>query len=387
MNEQLKHILLVDDEEGIRKVLGIFLADMGYTVHAAEDAATALTIFKKVCPPIVITDIKMPGKDGISLLQEIKGINPETEVIMVTGHGDMELAIKSLKLNAADFVTKPIQNELLEIALLHAEEKISMRQQLSAYTENLELLVAEKTKELIASERMATIGQTVAGLSHAIKNIAGGLKGGGFVLEKGLSLDNKKYLMDGWQMIKGNVEKITHLSMDLLNYSKTADIQFSLCDPNQPVRDVLRLMTPLAEENSITLLTELDEGLKPFYFDPEGIQRCLLNFVVNAIDACIDAKSPSSIVSIKTTFVDGWGVEYQVRDNGCGMDDDIQAKLFNEFFSTKGTRGTGLGLMITQKIIDTHHGEISVTSKKGEGTLLMMRLPGFHEETSGKSNT
>jgi two-component system NtrC family sensor kinase len=194
-------------------------------------------------------------------------------------------------------------------------------------------------------------------------------------------------LMDGWRMIKGNVEKITHLSMDLLNYSKTADIQFSLCDPNQPVRDVLRLMTPLAEENSITLLTELDEGLKPFYFDPEGIQRCLLNFVVNAIDACIDANSPSGVVSIKTAFVDGWGAEYQVRDNGCGMDDDIQAKLFNAFFSTKGTRGTGLGLMITKKIIDTHHGEITVTSKKGEGTLLMMRLPILQEQASGESKT
>lgn len=387
MNHAPKHILLVDDEEGIRKVLGIFLADIGYTVHKADDAITALSIFKEVFPPIVITDIKMPGKDGIYLLQEIKRVRPETEVIMITGHGDMALAIKSLKLDAADFVTKPIQNDLLEISLRHAEEKISMRKQLKAYTENLERLVAEKTKELIASERMATIGQTVAGLSHAIKNITGGLKGGGFVLEKGLSLDNKKYLLEGWQMIKGNVEKITNLSIDLLNYSKTADATFSLCDPNQPAREVYRLMIPQAKDNAIKLTTNLAEGLVPIYFDPDGIQRCLLNLVANAIDACIEAPSSANAVEIQTVSLDSGGIEYRVRDNGCGLTKEIQAKIFNEFFSTKGTRGTGLGLMITKKIIDTHQGEITVSSKEGEGTLMVIRLPVLQKPAQEKSNT
>ena len=90
-------ILLVDDEEGIRKVLGISLEDSGYTVHTAENGEKALEIFKKVRPPIVLTDIKMPGMSGIHLLQKIKSVNPDTEVIMITGHGDMDLAIESLK--------------------------------------------------------------------------------------------------------------------------------------------------------------------------------------------------------------------------------------------------------------------------------------------------
>ena len=90
-------ILLADDEEGIRKVLGISLADSGYEVLTAENGEEALKIFRDAGPSIVLTDIKMPGMDGIELLRKIKLENPDTEVIMITGHGDLDLAIKSLK--------------------------------------------------------------------------------------------------------------------------------------------------------------------------------------------------------------------------------------------------------------------------------------------------
>ena len=108
-----KTILIVDDEEGIRKVLGIALSDMGYEVLTAENGAAALRVFKAAQPPIVLTDIKMPEMDGIELLRRLKQMRPETEVIMITGHGDMDLAIKSVKYEATDFVTKPINDEVL----------------------------------------------------------------------------------------------------------------------------------------------------------------------------------------------------------------------------------------------------------------------------------
>jgi len=171
-------LLLVDDEEGIRKVLGISLADSGYEVFTAENGEQALKIFREKTPPIVLTDIKMPGMGGIELLQKIKQENPDTEVIMITGHGDMELAIKSLKYRAIDFVTKPINDDVLEIALNRAHEKIRMRNQLREYTENLEELVREKSAQLIAMERQAAVNQTVEGLATAMKNIAADLEGG-----------------------------------------------------------------------------------------------------------------------------------------------------------------------------------------------------------------
>jgi signal transduction histidine kinase len=173
-----QRLLLVDDEEGIRTVLGITLSDMGYEVQTAADGRQGLDFFLKHQPPIVITDIKMPFMDGVALLKHIKLACPDTEVIMLTGHGDMELAIQCLKLEATDFVTKPIHNDALEIALKRANERIVMRRQLRDYTENLEHLVEEKSARLVAAERRAAVGQALEGLAAAMRNIAGDLEGG-----------------------------------------------------------------------------------------------------------------------------------------------------------------------------------------------------------------
>jgi FixJ family two-component response regulator len=227
-------ILLVDDEPGLRKVLGIALSDRGYDVMMAADGREALGLFEARLPPIVLSDVKMPGMGGIELLQAIKRVRPETEVIMITGHGDMDLAVRSLKHEATDFITKPISDDALEIALKRAHERIALREQLRQYTENLEKLVAEKTRKLLDAERMAAVGQTVAGISHSIKNITGGLTGGAFVVEKGFELDDPNYLRQGWRMVRGNVEKIARLSLDLLNYSRSARIRVCQCDPNVP---------------------------------------------------------------------------------------------------------------------------------------------------------
>jgi YesN/AraC family two-component response regulator len=139
-------ILLVDDEKDVRDVLHLSLSDMGYDVFEAENGDEALRIFKKTNPSIVLTDIKMPGMDGIELLRKIKHHNPEAEVVMITGHGAMDLAIMSLKYDAADFITKPINVDALEVALGKVREKIIMKQKLKEYTENLERLVREKTE-------------------------------------------------------------------------------------------------------------------------------------------------------------------------------------------------------------------------------------------------
>jgi len=171
-------LLLVDDEEDIREVLGIFLGELGYPVLTAENGKTALDIFRRENPPIVLSDIKMPVMDGIELLKAIKEENPDTEVIMITGHGDMELAIESLKLEATDFITKPINEDALEIALKRAIEKISMRHQLREYTENLERMVEEKSARLVQIERQLAVGQAIEGLASAMSGIAGDVEGG-----------------------------------------------------------------------------------------------------------------------------------------------------------------------------------------------------------------
>jgi len=150
MNEN--KLLLVDDEEGIRRVLGISLADSGYEVLPAADGAEALQIFRREAPAIVLTDIKMPGMDGIELLRRIKAEKPETEVIMITGHGDMDLAIRSLEHEATYFITKPIEDEELEAALGRARRRIGERKKERRYRREVEDMIAEMAeKEEVAA--------------------------------------------------------------------------------------------------------------------------------------------------------------------------------------------------------------------------------------------
>jgi signal transduction histidine kinase len=370
-------ILLVDDEEDIRDILSIVLTDMGYQILSAKDGEDALQCFEREHPSIVLTDIKMPGMDGIDLLREIKRRAPDTEVIMITGHGDMELAVKSLKYEATDFITKPINDDILEIALRRANERIFMKTQLNMYTENLERLVEEKTKQLVEAERLAAVGQTAAGLAHAIKNITGALAGGVFVLDKGFELGNRQYVRKGWKIVKKNVKKINNVAVELLNYASERTPNYQHCDPNGPAREIYELIKPQAREYGITFHLSVDEDLPYVWLDPEGIHRALLNLVTNAMYACMDIRCTlkTKEIYLRSLRPEGWAVEYQVEDTGCGMDEALQGRLFRNFFTTKGYDGTGLGLMITKKIIDEHGGTIEVRSEKEVGTIFSIRLP------------
>ena len=219
--DRYESILLVDDEKDIRDVLEISLSDSGYKVLTAENGDEALRIFKETNPPIVLTDIKMPVMDGIELLKKIKHENTETEVIMITGHGDMDLAVDSLKHEATDFITKPINVDVLEIALKKVEEKILIRRKLQEYTESLERLVREKTE---LQDRLSSLGYMIASISHGIKGLLTGLDGGIYILESGLSKKNQDKIVEGFKDIKLVSSRIKKMILDILYYAKERPI-------------------------------------------------------------------------------------------------------------------------------------------------------------------
>ncbi|MFZ1983816.1 MAG: response regulator [Desulfatitalea sp.] len=369
-------LLLVDDEEGIRKVLTIALADRGYCVHAAADGRQALALFEKLLPPIVLTDIKMPGMDGIELLKALKRCNPDVEVIMITGHGDSALAIESLKNEATDYIVKPIDDQILEVALKRAQDRIRMRDRLRHYTENLERLVEEKTRRLLQAERMAAVGETVAGLAHAIKNITSGLKGGVFVVEKGLTLNRPEYRKQGWRMTCENVERIEQLSLDLLNLAKPEAPIFKPTDPGAPLRAVYELIRSRAEQLNIRLTLDCPPTLPIAAMHAESIHRALLNLATNALDACEENRvhCPDPAVAMGVAVTEE-GLSYRISDQCGGMDEAVRDKLFKGLITTKGSRGTGIGLMLTRKIVESHGGRIEVSSIKGQGSLFTIWLP------------
>jgi len=144
----MSKLLFIDDEQSVRKVLSISLRKEGYEVLTAENGEKGLEVFTRETPPIALVDIRMPGMDGIEVLRRIKEINPETEVIIITGYGDMDSVIRALKLDASDFLTKPIKDEVLLIALKRAQEKLALKRKIGEYTHYLEDLVKERTREI-----------------------------------------------------------------------------------------------------------------------------------------------------------------------------------------------------------------------------------------------
>jgi signal transduction histidine kinase len=136
-------------------------------------------------------------------------------------------------------------------------------------------------------------------------------------------------------------------------------------------------MLSRAQECGVSLRAEMDDSFGIILMDPEAVHCCLLNLVGNALDACLcgGGRGQPGEVILRSRRTESWGVEYQVEDNGCGLDEETKEKVFKAFFSTKGTKGTGLGLMIAKKIVNEHKGEIEVSSPEGGGTIFTVRLP------------
>jgi signal transduction histidine kinase len=367
-----KKILLADDEPDIRDVLSLSLSDMGYQVYEAENGDEALRIFRDVKPSLVMTDIKMPGMDGIELLQKVKHENPETEVIMITGHGDMNLAIRSLKNKATDFITKPINVDALEIAVQRAKDKIITREKLQEYTENLEKLVHEKTE---LQSHLASLGLMIGSISHGIKGLMTGLDGGIYLLDSGFAKKNEDQIKEGWDVVKLTVERIRKMVMDILFYTKERDLRVERIDIRNFVEEIAKELEPKFKGQNIEFVNDFGVHLGQFEVDVTYVHSAILNIIENATDACLSDKTKKSHKIIFGARKHEEKIILEIIDNGIGMDSETQDKIFTPFFSSKGTKGTGLGLFIAYTIIEQHGGEIKVKSNVGQGTLFQIKIP------------
>jgi len=235
--------------------------------------------------------------------------------------------------------------------------------------------------KVVASERLAAVGQTLAGLTHCIKNILQGIKGGAFILDKGLGLDDLDRVRKGWEMVRRNNGFMEELVYDLLTYSKQRPPEYALADLNALCAETCAYIEERAKAAGVPLNLVPDPELGPVQVDPKGIRRCLLNFVGNAVDACAGRPGAAVTVEVQGKAHDGFA-RILVRDTGCGMAPETIAKLFTVFFSTKGSKGTGLGLPVSQKIIEEHGGRIDVASEVGKGTTFTICLPVRRHETA-----
>jgi signal transduction histidine kinase/pSer/pThr/pTyr-binding forkhead associated (FHA) protein len=227
---------------------------------------------------------------------------------------------------------------------------------------------------MVQAERLAAMGQTIATISHHVKNILQGIRGGSFLIDEGLKRNDNEAVRRGWKIVEKNQEKISSMVMDMLAFSKDREPEPIASDWNELAADVVELMQARAAEAQVELQFKPADEIPELLFDPELLHRAILNVVTNAIDACEKGESPR--VTVSTHYSpETQRVSIVVLDNGEGIAPDDIKRIFSVFESRKGARGTGLGLPVSQKIIREHGGEIHVSSTLGVGSRFTLEIP------------
>jgi signal transduction histidine kinase len=229
-------------------------------------------------------------------------------------------------------------------------------------------------RALVNAERLAAVGQTIAALSHHIKNIMQGVRFGADMVRSALAEDDRELLAKGWKLVERNQARIDQLILDMLSYSKEREPAIEPTDLNRLCEEVLDVVRGRAAERGVALEWHPGANLPPVPCDPEGIHRAVLNIVTNALDAAEDRPGPKVAVQALLEPGGAWA-RVVVLDNGPGIPADKLDDVFKPFVSTKGSRGTGLGLPVSRKILREHGGDITVQSVPDKGSKFVLRIP------------
>jgi signal transduction histidine kinase len=320
-----------------------------------------------------------------------------------------------LRMGVREAICVPLQGRYDVVGVIYIDTYLTpqrMLQQGSAnkFTqEHLKLMIAighqaalavEDTsyyKAMVQAERLAAVGQTIASLSHHIKNILQGVRGGSYLIEMGMK-DHSKAIADGqvdveaaekaveimrkgWGIVEKNQERISTLVLDMLTFSKEREPVPEPSNLNELAADVVELMKTRADEAKVELVWQPAPTMPTLMYDPESMHRAVLNIVTNAIDACNEREDGRVEVSTQYSNEEKMA-RVEVLDNGSGIEKEDMEKIFAVFVSRKGGRGTGLGLPVSQKILEEHGGRIRVESKLGEGSRFTLEFPAVSPTTS-----
>jgi len=247
--------------------------------------------------------------------------------------------------------------------------------------------VKQLEHEKLTAERLAAVGQTVAGLAHGVKNIMTGLEGGLYLMRSGLDRANDQRVREGFDMLGRNIGRVSSFVRTLLDFSRGRTPAVRLVNPVAMGEDAVALFRDAASRAGVSVRVEAENAVPPAAFDPEEMHTSLSNLVTNAIDACRSSEQADRqvVVSVREEpdpypfrvppAVPPTMVVFEVRDNGVGMEYEVQQKVFSNFFTTKGETGTGLGLLLTRKIVQEHGGTVAIESKPGSGTAIRLVFP------------
>ncbi|CAN2040277.1 two-component system, NtrC family, sensor kinase [Candidatus Magnetomoraceae bacterium gMMP-15] len=366
-------LLLVDDETDFLRTIAKRMQKRGIHPEQAENGDNALSILKKKDMDVVVLDMKMPGMDGIEVLQHIKEDYPQTEVILLTGHVTTQDGVEGIKKGAFDYLRKPVELEHLLGKIKQAHDKILRKQE-----KNREADFRRKMEQqMIATERLASLGTLAAGVAHEINNplaimneAVGWMK---LILNKEEMADmpRKQDFDKGLSKIEKSIERAKRITHQLLGVVRENDSTQLELDLNELLEESSQLVNREAKNKNIKIIHEIDPSLEKIWCDPYKLRQVLINLITNAVHATGDGGQV--IISLKNI---GEKVAISVSDTGEGIPKENQKRIFEPFFSTKSpAKGTGLGLFVTRGIIEKLGGSIELESQVGKGSSFLIQFP------------
>lgn len=405
-----RRILIVDDEAGVRELFAAWLGE-NFECHTAASADEALACMAIQRYALVISDMMMPGRNGIELLREVTARYPETAVIMVSGVDRPQRLRDALRLGAFDYLIKPCELDALTLSVEHALERRLLQRTARIYKADLENRNIELAKrkaelerlqaQLVHNEKMASLGQLSAGIAHELNNPAGFIYGNMDILAD--YLKSLEILFNAWDNIKlssedsssldaietkinyttlrrelsliladcrEGAERICDVVKNLRIFSRLDEAEFKSVDVNEGINSTIRLLSRYYGAGRIVLRKEYGElPLVDCY--ASQLNQVWMNLLVNAAQAIGD----DGEVAISTRL-DGVCVVVEIADTGTGIAEEQISKIFDPFFTTKPVgEGTGLGLSTSYGIIEKHGGTITVESNRDLGTTFTVRIP------------
>jgi len=225
-------------------------------------------------------------------------------------------------------------------------------------------------------KELAFLGQSIAALSHDIKNVLEGLQGGAYVVDEALKDQDQELMKKGWSVVKKNIQEISGLVQNILYSTKKRKPVYEAIVLDKMLMESIAFFYEKAQSIECKMRANANPRLPVVHMDPGAMRRMLINLLSNAIEACSrDKGKVSHAIAVKADFYDRSHFMIEVDDDGIGMDEGTYEKIFTQFFSTKGTDGTGLGLMVVHEIVNEHDGRIEVLSAPGKGSTFRIILP------------
>jgi len=371
-------ILIIDDEEAARYGISRALANQGYELSEAENGLAALAKVEEFQPDVIVSDINMPGMDGISLLRHVNETPEPPLVVLITAYGSEQVAIEALRSGAHDYISKPFEVQELRLVLAGAVDKRRLLRELR-----------ESQTALVHAEKIASLSRLVAAVAHDINNPLGALQS---------SVDTMRRAADKVQawcgsqppemasQIRNTVEALATVAAQAQGACDRIHLivgnlrQFAQLDRG----DVLRVHIHTGIESTLHLLryefgdrirVETEFGdLPEIDCAPRDLNQLFMNLLLNAKQA-IDRDGRPGLIRIRT-WSEGDAVKIGISDNGGGIAPEKLGGIFDPGFTTQGGRvGADLGLPICQQIARAHHGRIEAESRQGEGSTFTVTLP------------